>query len=108
MIQRKQTIFLLLALAALIVCLCLPIGKLTGNALGATASVYNIGIFVQGKLAAHPLLFVDLVIVASLTLIDIFLYNKRKLQIGICLANIVLFFCCLSPIGGYRPVYSCT
>ena len=90
MIQRKQTIFLLLALAALIVCLCLPIGKLTGNALGATASVYNIGIFVQGKLAAHPLLFVDLVIVASLTLIDIFLYNKRKLQIGICLANIVL------------------
>lgn len=90
MIQRKQTIFLLLALAALIVCLCLPIGKLTGNALGATASVYNIGIFAQGKLAAHPLLFVDLVIVASLTLIDIFLYNKRKLQMGICLANIVL------------------
>lgn len=90
MIQRKQTIFLLLALAALIVCLCLPIGTLTGNSLGATASVYNIGLFVQGKLAAHPLLFVDLVIVATLTLIDIFLYNKRKLQIGICVANIVL------------------
>lgn len=98
MIQRKQTVYLLLALAALIVCLCLPIGKLTGNALGATASVYNIGIYAQGKLAAHPLLFVDIVIVASLTLIDIFLYNKRKLQIGICVANIVL---CLAWYGYY-------
>ena len=98
MIQRKQTVYLLLALAALIVCLCLPIGKLTGNSLGATASVYNIGIFAQGKLAAHPLLFVDIVIAASLTLIDIFLYNKRKLQIGICVANIVL---CLAWYGYY-------
>lgn len=52
----------------------------------------------QGKLAAHPLLFVDIVIVASLTLIDIFLYNKRKLQIGICIANIVL---CLAWYGYY-------
>ena len=28
MIQRKQTVFLLLALAAIIVCLCLPLGAI--------------------------------------------------------------------------------
>ena len=91
MIQRKQTIYLLLALAALIVCLCLPIGKLTNSAsLGQEVAVYNIGLYTSTGINAHPILFVDIVVVAALSLINIFLYNKRKLQMKICVVNIVL------------------
>lgn len=91
MIQRKQTIYLLLALAALIVCLCLPIGKLTSNAMqGAKVAVYNIGLYTSTGLDAHPVLFADIVVVATLSFINIFLYNKRKLQMKICVVNIVL------------------
>lgn len=91
MIQRKQTIYLLLALAALIVCLCLPIGKLTSNAMQrAEVAVYNIGLYTSTGLDAHPVLFTDIVVVATLSFINIFLYNKRKLQMKICVVNIVL------------------
>ncbi len=91
MIQRKQTIYLLLALAALIVCLCLPIGKLTSNVMqGAEVAVYNIGLYTSTGLDAHPVLFTDIVVVATLSFINIFLYNKRKLQMKICVVNIVL------------------
>lgn len=91
MIQRKQTIYLLLTLAALIVCLCLPIGKLTNSAsLGQEVAVYNIGLYTSTGINAHPILFVDIVVVAALSLINIFLYNKRKLQMKICVVNIVL------------------
>lgn len=91
MIQRKQTIYLLLALAMLIVCLCLPIGKLTNSAtLGADVAVYNIGLYTSNGINAHPILFVDIVVVATLSLINIFLYNKRKLQMRICVVNIIL------------------
>lgn len=91
MIQRKQTIFLLLALAALIVCLCLPIGKLTNSAtLGAEVAVYNIGLYTSTGISAHPILFVDIVVIATLTFIDVFLYKKRKLQMKICVVNIIL------------------
>ncbi len=91
MIQRKQTIYLLLALAALIVCLCLPIGKLTNSAtLGTEVGVYNIGLYTSSGMNAHPILFVDIVVVATLSFINVFLYNKRKLQMKICVVNIVL------------------
>ncbi len=82
---------MLLALAALIVCLCLPIGKLTNSAsLGQEVAVYNIGLYTSTGINAHPILFVDIVVVAALSLINIFLYNKRKLQMKICVVNIVL------------------
>lgn len=91
MIQRKQTIYLLLALAALIVCLCLPIGKLSNSAMqGAEVAVYNIGLYTSAGLDAHPVLFADVVVVATLSFINIFLYKKRKLQMRICVVSIVL------------------
>lgn len=91
MIQRKQTIYLLLALAVLIVCLCLPIGKLTNSAsLGAEVSVYNIGLYTNTGINVNPILFVDIVVVATLSFINIFLYKKRKLQMKLCLVSIAL------------------
>ena len=44
MIQRKQTIFLLIALVLNIVCLCLPIGRFVFQTMGADATLTNLWI----------------------------------------------------------------
>lgn len=98
MIQRKQTIFLLLALAAIIVCLCLPIGSVEPKGMGAAVAWYNFGVYFGSALSARPLLFVDLVVVGALTFLDIFLYNRRKMQMRICVGGIIL---CLAWYGYY-------
>lgn len=98
MIQRKQTIFLLLALAAMVVCLCLPIGSTASHGLAAHSEWYNLGVYAPNGLNAQPLLFIDLVVAGSLTLIDIFLYTRRRLQMKICVASIIL---CLVWYGYY-------
>ncbi len=90
MIQRKQTVFLLLALAAIIVCLCLPLGAIEPKGMGVPALFYNVGLYANGGYQIHPLLFVDLVITGALTLACIPLFKKRKMQMKICVANIVL------------------
>lgn len=89
MIQRKQTIFLLLALAAMIVCLCLPIGRIETAPLGHSLW-YNYGLYTGKSFSAQPLLFIDLVVAAALSFLDIFLYNKRKFQMRLCSASIIL------------------
>lgn len=90
MIQRKQTVYLLLALAALIVCLCLPIGSVEPKAMGAAPLWYNYGVYFGSAFTARPLLFVDLVVVGALTFINIFLYKRRRMQMGLCVAGIIL------------------
>lgn len=90
MIQRRQTVYLLLALASLIVCLCLPIGKIDDTAGKVVAVWYNYGLTVNNVVTAHPLLFVELIVTGVLTLITIFLYHRRKLQMTLCLGCIFL------------------
>lgn len=98
MIQRKQTIFLLLALASLIVCLCLPLGRIEPKGVSPFIYWYNLGFYEDGKCILRPWLFVDLVVIGTLTFIDIFLYKRRMLQAKICIANIIL---CLVWYGYY-------
>lgn len=92
MIQRKQTIYLLLALAALIVCLCLPIGRasVAASQLGAEAVYYNLGAYLGQTLTPHPIPFVDLVVAGTIAFITIFLYKKRKVQMKLCVLDILL------------------
>lgn len=99
MIQRKQTIYLLLALAAIIVCLCLPIGKAAvASSIGGTVVYYNLGAYLGNAFTPHPAPFVDLVIAGAVALITIFLYKKRKLQMKLCVLDIIL---CLLWYGWY-------
>ena len=44
MIQRKQTLFLIIAIVLNIVCLCLPIGRLVFQGMGADAIMTNLWI----------------------------------------------------------------
>ena len=98
MIQRKQPVFMLLALAALIVCLCLPIGSVEPKGMGADVLWYNFGVYFGSTFTARPLLFVDLVVVGALTFVNIFLYKRRRMQMGICVGGIIL---CLAWYGYY-------
>lgn len=42
MIQRKQSVFLLLAFIASVVCLCLPLGSFEPQAMGVGFKMYNL------------------------------------------------------------------
>lgn len=101
MIQRKQTLFLLLALACVIVCLCLPVATLESKAMGEGVRWYSLGLYSGRGFDPHPLPFVDLVVVGSLTLISIFLYRRRPVQMALCTANIVLCLAWYAAFAGY-------
>lgn len=90
MIQRKQTVFLLLAFVAIVACLCLPIGHVSGEAMGASFVWYNLGFSAGNSFELSPLPFAVLVIVGALAVVDIFLFNKRRMQGRICLLCVLL------------------
>ena len=87
MIQRKQTLFLLLAIIAYAVCLFLPIASVEPKTMGAEVLVYNLGLVGDGgiKIANTCLpLFIDIVVCAVLALVTIFKYKNRKVQMTGC------------------------
>ena len=87
MIQRKQTVFLLLALVAGILCLCMPIGSLIPEGMGVPSTVFNLCIVSAEKALSFGLvtsLFFILLIVCAIALITIFLFKNRKRQAMLC------------------------
>ena len=81
MIQRKQSLFLLLAFIATVVCLCLPIAEIAPMGMGGSIKLYNLCIVTSAG-ASYSVcgLFGILVMSAALSLGTIFLFNNRKLQ----------------------------
>lgn len=93
MIQRIQTVYLLLALLTTIICLCLPIGSIAPKGMGVDVEVFNLFVTAgQGAVSfsVWPL-FALLLITCPLTIAAIMAYKKRRLQARICYWNIV--FC---------------
>ena len=66
MIQRKQTVFLLLALVATVCCLCMPLGTFEASRMGADTNLYNLWA------------------VGPLNVLTIISYNNRRLQMRLC------------------------
>lgn len=92
MIQRKQTLFLFLALVATVACLCLPVGRVEPEGMGVSPVLYNLGVRMQdGSInwSAWPL-FAILVLTCPLGLAAIFLYKRRMLQAKVCVACAVI------------------
>lgn len=85
--QRKQTLFLIGSLLAVIFCLLEPIGMAyTDKGIGEAFLLTNLGFDgIKGldPLPAFPL-FVFMAITGVLTVFGIFLYRNRKLQMKIC------------------------
>ena len=97
MIQRKQTVFIVLALISTLVCLSLPIGSLvpadrSGVALANDDLVYNLCIIsgVDGawNFKTAPLFFV-LLLTCPIGTYAIFKYNNRKAFIFSAVLNII-------------------
>lgn len=94
MIQRIQTVYMLLAVALTIACLCLQIG--TYSALGLPIlNEYNL--WLTDPLGAHHFtvwpLFAVLVLSATIGLCTIFMFANRKLQSRMCALNMLLILC---------------
>ncbi len=92
MIQRKQTLFLLIAFVLTVVCMSVQVATLLGNDSIAFAKVYNL-FLADGQghytFSSAPL-FVMLLLSALLSLVSIFMYMKRKLQAAMCVVNMIV------------------
>ena len=93
MIQRKQTLFLLVAVIASLLCFFMPIGVILPKGMGGVVSLYNLGfvddngtIIVSGTCLP---LFILLAVSTALSLATIFLYKNRKLQLSLCATNLL-------------------
>lgn len=93
MIQRKQTLFILLAIILSIVCLSLPIGVFEPQTMGDKATLFSLAI-IDGngsyEIGISILLFILLLITCPIGLYTIFKYKNRKLQLSLCILNIIL------------------
>lgn len=100
MIQRKQTIFLFLALLVTIACLCLPVGSFEPKGMGAENQLMNLWISDAngGKNFNVWALFAILLITCPIHLFAIFDYHNRRRQTRFCLFSMLM-------IVGWYVVY---
>ena len=91
MIQRKQSVFLLLAFIASVVCLCLPLGSFEPQAMGASFRLSSRRVrLCTGADYSVCGLFGVLVLSSLLSISTIWLYNNRMLQSRLCACNLFL------------------
>ncbi|MCD8296002.1 MAG: DUF4293 domain-containing protein [Prevotella sp.] len=93
MIQRKQTVFILLAVALTIVCLSLPLCRFTAiDDIGNETVMYNL--WLTNAEGAHDLsvwaLFAILLVTCPIGLFTIFAFHNRIAQSRLCAFNILL------------------
>jgi hypothetical protein len=87
MLQRIQTIFLLLACSAMLIASATSLGSFTYN--GDRMLVEAVGVYLNGELYHFTWGLVGLgVISAILSFVSIFFFRKRKLQIRLSMFNI--------------------
>lgn len=94
MIQRKQTVFLLLAFVLFVVTMTSRLGMLVSNGI-EVAQVYCLWLTDAAghhAMASWPLLAL-LIIAAILSLVTILMYSRRILQSRLCLVLMLLVVC---------------
>ena len=85
MIQRKQTVFLLLALIATVCCLCMQIGTFEAERMGGDARLFNLWLATADTRSFAPWpLFAVLLATCPLNVLAIVSYNNRRLQSRLC------------------------
>ena len=99
MIQRIQSVYLLAACLVCILCMTQPLGFYISNQGGQMAVMNNLFLRYTPQIAIGGLdgtcfnpapMFVVLLIVSSLSLLDILLFRRRALQMRICNFCIIL------------------
>ena len=91
MIQRIQSVYLLVVTILMVICMCSPIGSIITNA-NEISELGNLCItFPDGTKDYSPwALFVILLVVAALSFVTIFLFKKRMLQIRLTIFSSVM------------------
>ena len=90
--QRKQTVFMVLAIAFTIACLCLPLGYFEPKGMGLNADLFNLWIKQpEGGVSMAPsVLFAIQVLTASIGFWAIVGFRNRPRQAKLCVVNILL------------------
>lgn len=102
MIQRIQSLYLLISMVLGVICLCMPLGRFTTADGEHYADLYNLWVRMceSGVHLFSPwALFVLLVLVCTLTFVSIFLFTRRALQMR------TVSFCMVLLVGYY--IYFC-
>jgi hypothetical protein len=84
--QRKQTVYLVLAAIAMLVALCLPVATFDSKTMGPVPVLYNMALVMPDRrldFFTCPLGLV-LAIAVAVTIITIFLFKKRMVQVRLC------------------------
>lgn len=92
MIQRIQTVYLLLAFALCILCMCVSIGHFYTADGEHVGDLYNLWVHLaDGHRSLKPwALFVLLLIPSTLIFMSIFMFRQRAIQMRMCVFNIIL------------------
>lgn len=102
MIQRIQSVYLLIAAILMAVVVCTPLAVL----IGASDSFYlfkSMGVFENGLTLVYPSLGIAVcaVISALISFVSIFLFKKRKLQIKMSYVSIVFIILFYAAFAAY-------
>ncbi len=90
MIQRIQTVYLLIVTVLLIVAMCIPVGTFT-HADGNVSEFMNIGVMMQNGIDSSVWgMFAILLLSAIIAFATIFLFKNRVLQIRMTIFNSIL------------------
>lgn len=84
MIQRIQTVFLLLVVGLFVVLFFIPLGEITG--LPKAAGVDHYPFYLRNEVAS----LITNILVAGMAFGTIFLYKNRPMQMRLCYVNILL------------------
>lgn len=108
--QRKQTLFMALAIICGLICLCLPVARWIPAGMGADVEVYNLYYVVESGEVSYKVagLFATQLLTLPLAAIAILKFKNRMLQARLCLVNMlllviwyVLFAATAQPSDGY-------
>lgn len=90
MIQRKQTLYLLISVIISVICLYLPVGRFVSSTITPDHSLYNLWLkSYDGSLDfSGCILFALLLLTCTISIVAIFTYSNRKRQGRMCLLNI--------------------
>lgn len=89
--QRKQSVFLLLALVVSVVCLCLPVGYYEPNGMGTNLLMCNLWIEDNGvRDYSVWALFALLLLSCPLTLWTLISFKNRVMQSRLCVLSMLL------------------
>lgn len=101
MIQRIQTVYLILAVTLEMLCLCMPIAHVCSNGI-LQSTMYNLWIVnADGshEISYTAIYFGLLVVGICLSMVTVFFYKNRKVQMKLCIAAVVLLMVYIVPLA---------